>query len=304
MDDKTITENYMDKNQWEQPDTMWAEDVPDVEDNEAKSRDTRFSRAVLPAADDEFSDIKQYPESPFTYFEKNQVNVQLSTGNVQYETTDFVMPGRDGFDLTIARRYDSGCANLMDMDPYIKGEKLKTGSKDNSFYTAAYGLGYGWSFILPSIETIPYLKCYNMIISYDPVKTVLMGYPGFDYILHLEDGRSLKISRSSDRFEGYGLKDVSIATRSGIIHHPYAADISKSYDIIIEYKNGNRDYFKNLNGDDGDRNKIISQKFTLAARQDKFGNVICYDLKDYGGMVIVDTWGRKISLEKTEYGLI
>ncbi|MDR7811501.1 RHS repeat domain-containing protein [Lacrimispora sp.] len=303
MNDNKNIEDYIDKNEWEEPDTKAAEDVSGGEENEAKGRETLFSRAVLPTEEEKFSDIKEYPESPFTYFETNQVNVQLSTGTVQYETTDFVLPGRDGFDVSIARRYDSGCANLVDMDPYVKGEKLKTGSKDNSFYTATYGLGYGWSFVLPSIETVPYLKCSNLIISYDPPKSILMGLPGFDYVLHLEDGRSLKISRSSDRFEDYGLKDVSIVTRSRTIQHPYA-NISKSYDIIIEYKNGNKDYFKNLSETVDDRNGLLPQRFTLTARQDKFGNVICYDLNNYGGMVIVDTWGRKISLEKTDYGFI
>lgn len=130
-----------------------------------------------------------------------------------------------------------------------------------------------------------------------------MGTPGFDYVLHLEDGRSLKISRSSDRFLGYGLKDVSILTSSGTIKHPYA-NIAKSYDIIIEYKNGNKDYFKNLCETVDDRNGLLPQKFTLTARQDKFGNTIFYDLRSYGGMKIVDTWGRSINLEKTDDGLI
>ncbi|SET91941.1 RHS repeat domain-containing protein [Lacrimispora sphenoides] len=303
MNDNKNIEDYIDKNEWEETDTKAAEDVSGGVENEAKGRETLFSRAALPAEEEEFSDIKEYPESPFTYFETNQVNVKLNTGTVQYETTDFVLPGRDGFDVSIARRYDSGCANLVDMDPYVKSEKLKTGSKDNSFYTSTYGLGYGWSFILPSIETVPYLKCSKLIISYDPPISTLMGTPGFDYVLHLEDGRSLKISRSSDRFLGYGLKDVSILTSSGTIKHPYA-NIAKSYDIIIEYKNGNKDYFKNLCETVDDRNGLLPQKFTLTARQDKFGNTIFYDLRSYGGMKIVDTWGRSINLEKTDDGLI
>ncbi len=309
MDDNKIIEDYIDENEWEAPDTETAEDVSGGEENEVNSREVQLNRAVLSSEEDDFSDVKQYPESPFTYFETNQVNVQLSTGNVQYETTDFVLPGRDGFDVTIARRYDSGCANLVDMDPYIDIKKkdpyidigkLKTGSKDNSFYATTYGLGYGWSFVLPSIETVPYLHMTIMDIPNDPM---VAGFHSFDYILHLEDGRSLEISRSSDSFANHSLKDVGIVTRSGTIQHPYVANLSKSYDIIIEYKNGARDYFKNLSGNDGERGKLTPMKFTLVARQDKFGNVICYDLKDYGGMVIVDTWGRKISLEKTDYGL-
>ncbi len=304
MDDKNIIENHIEKNECETPDTEIVEGISSAEEKETKNPKILLSGGVLSADEEEFSDIKQYPESPFTYFETNQINVQLSTGNVQYEATDFVLPGRDGFDVSIARRYDSGCANLVDMDPYIKNGELKTGSKVNSFYTSTYGLGYGWSFVLPSIETVSYIKYNNIIISVDPIKSTLIGTFRSDYILHLEDGKSLKISRSSDKFEDYSLKDVRIITRSGTIQHPYATNISKSYDIIIEYKNGNKDYFKNLFGESGERNKLIWSRFTLAARQDKFGNVVCYDMRGPDGMVIVDTWGRKISLEKTDYGLI
>ena len=304
MDNKKINENNIDIKEGESPDIKTAEYISSGEENEVNRPKALFNRAEVPVDEEEFSDIKQYPESPFTYFDTNQVNVQLSTGSLQYDVTDFVLPGRNGFDVTIARRYDSGCANLVDMAPYVKNNKLKTGSKNNSFNTATYGLGYGWSFVLPSIEAVPYLNCTYINISIDPKQSILMGTPGYDYILHLEDGKSLNISRSSDRFENYSLKDVTIATRSGTIVHPYAVDVKKGYDIIIEYKNGNKDYFKDSYGNIGERDKMIPQQFTLVARQDKYGNVICYDLKDYGGMMIVDTWGRKINLEKTDYGLV
>lgn len=302
MDDKKILEDHKEKKEWDMFDTETAEDISGGEENEVNSLKTMLAQTALPTGDGEFSDIKQYPESPFNYFETNQINVKLSTGDVQYEITDFVLPGRDGFDVSIARRYDSGYANLVDMDPYVENDKVKTGSKNNSFYTASYGLGYGWFFVLPSIETVPYLK--YSYLNIPPAKPILMGTPGYDYILHLEDGRSLKISRSLDGFEDYSLKDVCILNRSGIIQHPYVANISKNYDVIIEYKNGNRDYFIDLYGKNGDQNKYLPYKFTLAARQDKFGNVIFYNLKSYGGMEIVDTWGRNISLEKTDYGLV
>lgn len=304
MDDKKNNENDVYIKEGESPDTITTEDVLNKEGKEVNRPKALFSKAAVPVGEEEFSDIKQYPESPFTYFDTNQVNVQLSTGSLQYDVTDFVLPGRNGFDVTIARRYDSGCANLTDMAPYVKNNKIKTGSKNNSFNTATYGLGYGWSFVLPSIETIPYLNCTYINIPIAPKQSILMGTPGYDYILHLEDGRSLKISRSSDRFENYSLKDVTIVTRSGTIGHPYVVGVEKDYDIIIEYKTGNKDYFKDLYGNNGERDKMIPQRFTLVARQDKYGNVICYALKDHGGMAIVDTWGRKINLEKTDYGLV
>ncbi|WP_312502282.1 RHS repeat-associated core domain-containing protein [Lacrimispora sp.] len=295
MDEKKIIEDYIDKNEWDAPDTNTDEDVSGEEEREEKSPKKQLSRAVLSSEEDGISNIKQYPESPFTYFETNHVNVQLNTGNVQYETTDFVLPGRNGFDVTIARRYDSGCANLVDMAPYVMNSRLITGSIDNSYYTATYGLGHGWSFVLPSIETVQ-----NLRWAWQPN---LIGTRSYDYILHLEDGRNLEINRISDAFEDYRLIDVEILTRSGTIWHPYATGIAKRYHIIIKYKNGNMDYF-NSDRDDGDRDIPNPNNFTLVARQDKFGNTVFYDLRRSGGMEIVDTWGRTIKLERTNYGLV
>ncbi len=294
MDDKKNIEDYI-EDERNAPDTN-ADEAVSEEETEEKSLITQLSRTVLSSEEDGFTNIKQYPESPFIYFESNQVNVQLSTGNVQYETTDFVLPGRDGFDLTIARRYDSGCSNLVDMAPYVLNSRLLTGSIDNSFYTASYGLGHGWSFVLPSIETVQNLRW--------DWRPYLIGTRSYDYILHLEDGRNIEISRISDRFENYSLKDVEIVTRSGTIRHPYATDITKRYNLIIVYKNGNKDYFQSSDDDDGDRDIPDAIDFKLVARQDKFGNTIFYNLIKYGGMKIVDTWGRTINLEKTNNGLI
>ncbi|WP_124068215.1 RHS repeat-associated core domain-containing protein [Clostridium sp. E02] len=298
MDDKKMIEDFIEKDERDVSDTdrEMDGDASEEETWEEKSLKTQLNRAVLSSEEDGFSNIKQYPESPFTYFESNQVNVQLNTGNVQYGTTDFVLPGRDGFDLTIARRYNSGCANLVDMAPYVRNSRLLTGSINNSYYTSTYGLGHGWSFVLPSIETVQNLRW--------DWRPNLIGTRSYDYILHLEDGRNLEISRYSDHFENYDLNDVSIDTRKGTIRHPYATDLTKRYNLIIEYKNGNKDYFQSSHDDDGDRDIPGAVNFKLVARQDKFGNTIFYNLIRYGGMKIVDTWGRIISLEGAKNGLV
>ena len=293
MDDKKIIEDNMNKNEWDAPDTNTVEDVSNVEEREEQSPKIQLSRAAL-SSEYEFIETKQYPESPFNYFETNHINVQLNTGNVQYDTTDFVLPGRDGFDVSIARRYDSGCANLVDMAPHVLSSGVRTGSIKNTFYTSTYGLGHGWSFILPSIETVQ-----NFGWTWWPKLTTTLGY---DYILHLEDGRSLRMNRDFDVFENYNLKDVEIDTKSGEIRHPYKADPPKSYHLIIKYKNGNSDYF-NSNTGDGDRN-MGRVDFKLVARQDRFGNTILYNLRGSQGMEIVDTWGRSITLNRTNDGFI
>ncbi len=293
MDDKKIIEDKMNKNEWDAPDTNTVEDVSDVEEREEQSPKIQLSRAAL-SSEYEFIETKQYPESPFNYFETNHINVQLNTGNVQYDTTDFVLPGRDGFDVSIARRYDSGCANLVDMAPHVLSSGVRTGSIDNTFYTSTYGLGHGWSFVLPSIETVQ-----NFGWTWWPQLRTTRSY---DYILHLEDGRSLRMNRDFDVFENYNLKDVEIDTKSGEIRHPYKADPPKSYHLIIKYKNGNSDYF-NSNTGDGDRN-MGPVDFKLVARQDRFGNTILYNLRGSQGMEIVDTWGRTITLNKTNDGFV
>jgi len=293
MDDKKIIEDKMYKNEWDSPDTNTVEYVSDVEEREEQSPRIQLSRSAL-SSEYEFIETKQYPESPFNYFETNHINVQLNTGNVQYDTTDFVLPGRDGFDVSIARRYDSGCANLVDMAPHVLSSGVRTGSIDNTFYTSTYGLGHGWSFVLPSIETVQ-----NFGWTWWPQLRTTRSY---DYILHLEDGRSLIMNRDFDVFENYNLKDVEIDTKSGEIRHPYKADPPKSYHLIIKYKNGNSDYF-NSNTGDGDRN-MGRVDFKLVARQDRFGNTILYNLRGSQGMEIVDTWGRSITLNRTNDGFI
>ena len=292
MDDKKIIEDYIDKNEWEESDIKAADDASSGESAETESPQIRVRRAAL-SSEYEFIETKQYPESPFNYFETNQVNIQLSSGNVKYETTDFVLPGRDGFDVSIARRYDSGCANLVDMAPYVNSSGVITGSIKNFLYTT-YGLGYGWNFVLPSIETV---QKFGWTWS-----TGLKTTRSYDYILHLEDGRSLRMNRVSDRFDNYELKDVEIVTGRGKIGHPYTNDTPKDYHLTIIYKNGNKDYFYS-DTDDGDRD-MGQVNFMLVARQDRFGNTIFYNLKGTRGMEIVDTWGRIIKLEPTNDGFV
>ncbi|MGL5437830.1 MAG: RHS repeat-associated core domain-containing protein [Lachnospiraceae bacterium] len=293
------TEDYNDDHEWKETEVEAAEEAAGDIEPEAESEQKPTVRiATRAASGDDFSDVKEYPENPFSYLETSQVEVQLSSGDVQYEVTDFVLPGRDGFDVSIARRYHSGHANLVDMNPYFKnGYQLKTGSTDNEYLKKRYGLGYGWSFVLPSIETVPYLYYQYSGTDYVDIKT------GYDYVLHLEDGRALKLYFKMRKFHGYSLKDVSVdwSSSSKTIPHPYAAGTVQKYHVVITYKNGNKDYFQNFGWDGFDTSKKMN--LVLVARQDKFGNVIYYDLKQGGGMTIIDSWGREIQLVKTDHTL-
>ena len=69
MDDKKNLENHIEIDKWDKPDTNTDENVSGEEKMDEKSLKTQLSRAVLSSEEDGFSNIKQYPESPFTYFE-------------------------------------------------------------------------------------------------------------------------------------------------------------------------------------------------------------------------------------------
>lgn len=271
-------------------------------DQEIKTKDQQMYQTMSASDDNGFSDVKQFMETPFTYHETDQVNVQLNNAAIQYQMEDFVLPGRDGFDVSIARRYDSGSANLVDMDPYVKYKKLRTGSRDNNHNIRTYGLGHGWSFVLPSVETIPWIAYYYLSIPEIKFEKV-EWWTGYDYVLHLGDGRVLKIRKFDNSFYDYNLKDVTVQFKAGKISHPYNANLIKQYHMVVEYKNGNKDYFRDTVNNGNDRDGKLALNYKLAARQDRFGNMISYELADYGGMTIVDTWGRTIQLVKTSSGL-
>jgi YD repeat-containing protein len=49
--------------------------------------------------------------APFTYQRTEQESVNLNTGDYTYEETDLVLPGKNGLDLVLRRRYDSSDAS-------------------------------------------------------------------------------------------------------------------------------------------------------------------------------------------------
>ncbi len=290
MNDEKMINDPKQNNEWDEINIETTDTKEEHSDTESQIMPMSITAAS--SSPDIFSDVKEYQENPFKYFETNQVNVQLATGDFQYETTDFVLPGRDGFDLAISRRYDTANANLEDMDPAMYQLTINTKKRDNEHNVKTFGLGYGWSFALPSIETVPFFNFSSR--GYDDIEI----NRGYDYYLHLEDGRNLKINRFKDKFFEYNLEDVTMLAKSGKIEHPCVPGLSKNYDIMVSYKNGNKDYFKNSRNVYDYSSETAKLDFKLVARHDKFGNTICFDFKDYGGIEIIDTWGRTISLVK------
>ena len=89
-------------------------------------------------------DPKEYPQAPFIYGSGINETVVLSNGSLQYFASDFTLPGRNGFDLSIVRKYDSNSANIHDIAPKYNGT--------SSFSTVRNNCGWLSELILHKIN--------------------------------------------------------------------------------------------------------------------------------------------------------
>jgi len=229
-------------------------------------------RAMAAVSNPPNENPKGYPEAPFVFNIANAESVALSSGTLQHTVTDFVLPGKNGFDLRVTRKYDSLTANTVDADP--NGNTARTVSRINEHNIKQYGLGFGWEFTFPSIEVIPAAH-----------RTAGVEYPLY---LHLEDGRNYEIVGNT--LKEYTMTDITVQQTSGAVTHPLNGSLSQGYNISIGYLNGNTDYFRQFNDASGG-----IDCYRLAARKDRFGNTIFFTYSN-GNISIVDTWGRTVAL--------
>ena len=216
------------------------------------------------------------PQAPFAYNHSKKEHLNLSNGGIRYIEDDFTLPGKNGFDLVVKRVYNSSEACTLKFQPQKNDSKLKTVAINNLHNIKQYGLGYGWSFNLPSIETTP--------------EADRISETEYNDILHLEDGSMLENEALS--FKDYTLTDVTIKSEAGTLAHNIRTECQTNYNIVVEYKNGSADYFKTIL----ENEKI--DRIVLVARKDKFSNCIFFDLKKNGGMNIIDSFGRDVVLNK------
>lgn len=239
---------------------------------------------------------KKYQEAPFSYKREVAESVILSGGTLRHTVTDFTLPGRNGFDLTVSRSYDSEQAGLGYYRTYwytADNWTVCTYMYPNTHYPLLHGLGYGWYFNFPSIEALQ-----DWVPDWAG-----NNYAQERYYLHLEDGRNIQIERKEStnltigKFKDYPLQDVVLTREEGTITHPYDAGKQYRYDVVVTYKNGNKDYFYHQRRCPS--TDCWTHAIPLVARQDRFGNTIGITRHDYGGMEIVDSWGRCIVLAKS-----
>jgi len=149
---------------------------------------------------------------------------------------------------------------------HYTGDVVVSGARPNNHMQNQYGLGIGWGFNIPSIETVG-----------EQSRRDFVRY--FSH-LHVGDGRVFRID-DDNRFVDYKLQDITFSSVWGSIG-------GRQYTRILNYKDGRKAYFNGSN----------RTSFQLIAMTDRFGNTISFNLNANGGS-ITDTLGRTIHLSRT-----
>jgi len=188
-----------------------------------------------------------YPLAPFRLNTNEIEHINLNSGSLGLTITDFVLPGKNGFDLSLTRRYDSSI-----IERYISN---------------SCGLGHGWCFGFPSIETLP-------------------NRDGRENYLHTGDGRRFLLGGSSNQpvsIEGHTLQDIRF---SGNPRNPNTTNFTLTFN-----RDGRTAAFRRAP-------QSIGSPIRLTSMSDRQGNTIHFNLTENGG-TITDTVGKTIRLTRT-----
>lgn len=136
------------------------DDVPKkmkTSEKEIKAADERFAKAASALTVTPETTTEPLPEvevntlldqSPYVVSAAAEA-VSTLTGSVFVRNSDITLPGRNGLDFTLTRSYDSGSAQVQEVN-YLGGN-LQT--KPN-YDMRLFNLGIGWRWDIPSVEKI------------------------------------------------------------------------------------------------------------------------------------------------------
>jgi|GEM_PF-1196244 len=211
------------------------------------------SVAALRSSED-FIDTKDsyntYYNPPFYYRENNNEYISPSSGELIYERTDVKIPGRNGLNLNVTLRYNSGKAGMK--QPLNNTERNYDTTNTVTPDDKHYEIGTGWSF------NFSYLRIFEVA-----------SYPR-DIEVHLGSGEVLLAGRSGSssgnyyyEFEQYDAKDVSLVLDSSYTYFDNYSQLNSNSQYAIVYKDGRRELFNDIG--------------LLVAIKDRYGNIIKFD---------------------------
>ncbi|MBW7474555.1 hypothetical protein K0T92_07340 [Paenibacillus oenotherae] len=117
-------------------------------------------------------------QAPYTVAMDNETISTLG-GNLSYQVTDLILPGRNGLSFALTRTYDSNSSQSGKMS-VLDGVNALAGK---SYEEKLYPIGKGWSWSLSSIEHTPDNKMYLHLSgsgTYEIENNALKDYPWRD----------------------------------------------------------------------------------------------------------------------------
>jgi RHS repeat-associated protein len=93
--------------------------------------------------------------SPYkAYFQNQNEYIDMETGCLNLRVTDLTLPGRGGLDFNLTRVYSSfNAAWFTPSYKYNESNNIVAYTKDSTYLDKKYGLGVGWAFDFPSLES-------------------------------------------------------------------------------------------------------------------------------------------------------
>jgi len=280
---------------------------------------------------------KQYNEAPFVYNYQDRENISLNSGALEYRSPDFVLPGRNGLDLEITRRYDSQSSNAYDfnytsekrtMYYYVIYQSYKGGTKeivnwlgffDDASTRREYCMEEYYAvkdYVESSYKityTVPSVTTYNYTTDTRQNTHLTKNYGlGLGWSFQLPSIEKVSDTDKKDRVtytdylhlgdgSSYKINFTTTTNASNLVNYKLT-DIQfiKQSGTVTLSTGGTAAYDHYLSYKDGKKHYFSSNK--LVVTQDRFGNTMKYSFNDNGGATIVDTLGRTIRLTKSGSG--
>ncbi|MDR1158780.1 MAG: DUF6531 domain-containing protein, partial [Oscillospiraceae bacterium] len=131
--------------------------------------------------------------APFTYQKTEYESVNLNTGDYMYEETDLVLPGKNGLDLVLTRRYDSSDANIEIPWGFVSNPNAIVYTLRYVYYLQSAGTNDLECYESNRISPNQYNRyTWGDGVAHDVLlhESAMVSYAGqYDYYMDLSDGR-------------------------------------------------------------------------------------------------------------------
>ena len=172
-------------------------------------------------------------EAPFGYSYGDCETVDLNSGAIKYEVTDFTLPGKNGFDIAVTRTYDSSSSNPLDATVKKRKDAL------NYYY--AYLIYYPYTVYRTVKEEVPCTEWYFYYESGE-WKQAWIEYVITYYVTYKET-KYKEVARGGDGpFKRKADRDLEMAEEKKSLQAKYKKH--KNYVIVVEPQEKKHDRYE------------------------------------------------------------